>query len=590
VPQNLSATAVSDNRIDLTWDASTDNVGVAGYNIYRDDVLVDTSPTNAYSDTGLASATLYEYEVSAFDAAANESARSAPDSATTAGAGDTDPPSVPQNLVATGVSDDRIDLAWDASTDNVGVAGYNIYRDDVLVDTSPTNAYSDIGLAIETEYEYEVSAFDAAANESARSAPDSATTAVARLSPEFVQRGLAGVQAIATTDAGFTYPSEDVRADDLLLAVIAVNDRGAAPDVADAAAGWTRLSEVQHGELALAVFYRQATGSEAGAVTPFDWSSSDGANDVALCQLYQFRYVDWTHGGPFVGAPVTVTGNLTSLGLPTVQTQGANGLAVAVVGMSDDLSGSLVASGATGGSWIAPRDRDNTTAADDAAVNVFVAPMAAAGTISGGAIAITPTTPQSSRSIAIGIALRGMVDPQATATLAVPIAAGADDARENPNTTVVNVSSTTLFVQSASMAGLRFTGLSAIAGKVIVQAHLQLTAVNSEGLLNNGAWTIRAEAANSAAPYAASNGNISGRPLTTASRTWTLPAWTAGDRTLRQRSPDMRSVVQEVSDRVGFGGVVNVVITNVGAAPTRTFAAFEHATLEEATLTVRYLP
>ena len=64
------------------------------------------------------------------------------------------------------MSDDQIDLTWDASTDNVGVTGYNIYRDNLLVDTSPTNAYSDTGLASETEYEYEVSAFDAAANES----------------------------------------------------------------------------------------------------------------------------------------------------------------------------------------------------------------------------------------------------------------------------------------------------------------------------------------------------------------------------------------------------------------------------------------
>ena len=78
VPQSLSAMAVSDDQIDLTWDASTDNVGVTGYNIYRDNLLIDTSPTNAYSDTGLVSATEYEYEVSAFDAAANESARSDP--------------------------------------------------------------------------------------------------------------------------------------------------------------------------------------------------------------------------------------------------------------------------------------------------------------------------------------------------------------------------------------------------------------------------------------------------------------------------------------------------------------------------------
>ena len=589
VPQNLVATPVSDDQIDLAWDASTDNVGVTGYNIYRDDLLVDTSPTNAYSDTGLASETEYEYEVSAFDAAANESARSAPDSATTPASGDTEAPSIPQNLSATGVSDDQIDLAWDASTDNVGVTGYNIYRDNLLIDTSPTNAYSDTGLAIETEYAYEVSAFDAAANESARSDPDSATTAVPRLPPEFVQRGTGGVQTVATSDVGFTYPTQDVRADDLLVAVIAVNDRGATPDVADTAAGWTRLSEVQHGELALAVFYRQATGSESGAVTPFDWSSGDATNDVALCQLYQFRYVDWTHGGPFVGAPVTVTGNLSSLGMPTVQTQGEDGLAVAVVGFSDDLTGTLVVAGASGGSWIAPRDRDSTTSADDAAVNVFVAPMAAAGTISGGSIALTPTAPQSSRSIAIGFALRGMVDPETTTTLSTSIAASADDARENTGTTVVTVNSTTLFVQSTTMAGLRFTGLAALAGKTIVQANIQLTAVNSEGLANNATWTVRAEAADAAAQYAATNGNISGRALTTASRAWTLPAWTANDRTLRQRSVDVRAVVQEITDRPGFGGVVNFVITNA-TGTGRTFAAFDHATLQEATLTVRYLP
>jgi Fibronectin type III domain len=90
--------------------------------------------------------------------------------------GDAEAPSVPQNLVATAVSSSQIDLIWDASSDNVAVTGYNIYRDNVLVDTSPTNAYSDTGLDPGTEYEYEVSAFDAASNESAPSAPDSATT------------------------------------------------------------------------------------------------------------------------------------------------------------------------------------------------------------------------------------------------------------------------------------------------------------------------------------------------------------------------------------------------------------------------------
>jgi chitodextrinase len=95
---------------------------------------------------------------------------------TTPPSGDTEAPSVPQNLIATAVSSAQIDLSWDASTDNVAVTGYNVYRDNALVDTSPTNSYSDSGRDPGTEYEYEVSAFDAASNESARSAPASATT------------------------------------------------------------------------------------------------------------------------------------------------------------------------------------------------------------------------------------------------------------------------------------------------------------------------------------------------------------------------------------------------------------------------------
>jgi chitodextrinase len=589
VPQNLSATAVSDDQIDLTWDASIDNVGVTGYKIYRDNALVDTSPTNSYSDTGLASETEYQYEVSAFDAAANESARSAPDSATTAAAGDTEAPSVPQNLVATAVSSSQIDLTWDASTDNVGVTGYNIYRDNVLVDTSPTNAYSDTGLAIETEYEYEVSAFDAAANESARSAPDSATTAVARLAPEFVARGTASVTTVRDSDAGFTYPTEDVREDDLFVALIAVNDRGATPDVTDTASGWTRLGEVQHNELALAVFYKRADGTETGAVTPFDWSSGDDLNDVALCQMYQFRYVDWTAGGPFVGAPSSQTGDLSTLAMPSVTTQGENGLAVAVAAFSDNVSEPAAIISATGGTWIAPRDQDSTTAADDAALQAYVASLAEAGTISGGSISITPSSPQSSRSIAIGFALRGMVDPEDYATLSVSIAASQDDAREAVGTTQVFIDGTTIFITNAQTGGFRFTGVSALAGKTILQANMQFTAAQTGGFSNNQTWTIKGEAADTAAQYAASNGDISSRSLTTASRTWTLPGWTLNDRTIRQRSVDVRDIVQEVSDRAGFGGVVNFIITGA-TNNSRVIAAWDDSTLQEANLTVRYLP
>ena len=94
-PTGLTAVAASDSRIDLTWAASTDNVGVAGYNVYRAasasgaPAKIGTSAANSYSDTGLTASTTYYYTVTAFDAANNESPASSQKSATTSSAGTT---------------------------------------------------------------------------------------------------------------------------------------------------------------------------------------------------------------------------------------------------------------------------------------------------------------------------------------------------------------------------------------------------------------------------------------------------------------------------------------------------------------------
>ncbi|MDF3128522.1 DNRLRE domain-containing protein [Kiritimatiellaeota bacterium B1221] len=86
LPQNLTASAVSTSQINLTWDASTDNVGVQGYDILRNLEWIDVSLTPSYSDSGLSPNTSYTYTVAAFDAEDNTSANSAPATATTQGA------------------------------------------------------------------------------------------------------------------------------------------------------------------------------------------------------------------------------------------------------------------------------------------------------------------------------------------------------------------------------------------------------------------------------------------------------------------------------------------------------------------------
>ncbi len=83
VPTGLSASAVSGSQINLSWTASTDNVSVLAYRIYRDSLFVATSSVTTYSDIGLNPNTLYSYTVSAVDTSYNESAQSLPASATT---------------------------------------------------------------------------------------------------------------------------------------------------------------------------------------------------------------------------------------------------------------------------------------------------------------------------------------------------------------------------------------------------------------------------------------------------------------------------------------------------------------------------
>jgi len=105
--------------------------------------------------------------VRALDAAGNLSGPSAAVSVTTP-AVDTTPPSVPADLSAEVVGDPlHVVLSWGASTDDVGVAGYYLSRDEVLLSGTGETTYVDAAVVPGTTYGYSVSAHDAAGNVSA---------------------------------------------------------------------------------------------------------------------------------------------------------------------------------------------------------------------------------------------------------------------------------------------------------------------------------------------------------------------------------------------------------------------------------------
>ena len=85
---------------------------------------------------------------------------------TTGGGGDTEPPSTPTGLIASNITTSSFDIAWNASTDNVGVTGYNVYLDGNLDGSTTATSYAFTGLTAATTYAVAVEAEDAAGNTS----------------------------------------------------------------------------------------------------------------------------------------------------------------------------------------------------------------------------------------------------------------------------------------------------------------------------------------------------------------------------------------------------------------------------------------
>ncbi len=167
IPTGLLVNSVSANSVGISWNASSDDVGVVGYRVYRGGILVGTTAGLSYIDNTVIDGHSYTYTVSAYNAAGYESAQS---SAVTADIDDVSAPIRSDNLTLTSVLVNSVTLYWHESTDNVGVTGYRVYRDGNLLGNSAGSNYTDLTVTAGNSYSYTVSAYDAAGNISAQSA------------------------------------------------------------------------------------------------------------------------------------------------------------------------------------------------------------------------------------------------------------------------------------------------------------------------------------------------------------------------------------------------------------------------------------
>jgi glucose/arabinose dehydrogenase len=167
------------NNITVSWTASTDNVGVTGYEVLHDGQLCQTVSGTTLTGTcdNLSPNTQYGMFVNAVDAAGNVSQASGTLTVTTPPSTDHTPPTVPTNVHTTAVTNDSISLAWTASTDNIGVTRYTVFN---VVNGVPTKVGESAGnspsatvanLTPSTAFHLDVTASDANGNTSAASTP-----------------------------------------------------------------------------------------------------------------------------------------------------------------------------------------------------------------------------------------------------------------------------------------------------------------------------------------------------------------------------------------------------------------------------------
>lgn len=168
----VSATAISDSSIRVTWNKPWDDVGVYGYNVYRNGNYHATVFDTNYVDNGLSSNQTFRYGIVAFDRAKNFNSVSTESSATTNGSSNSNndaappPPETssdsgeagqPTGLYGEIIDGNSANVKWTASTGNV--RGYNVYKDNSYVATVFTTQYKATGLNYGSDHQFRITAF-----------------------------------------------------------------------------------------------------------------------------------------------------------------------------------------------------------------------------------------------------------------------------------------------------------------------------------------------------------------------------------------------------------------------------------------------
>ena len=164
VPCKLKAYQIKYTRFFLKWKPSFDDIGVTGYDVYKNGKLVASVSQPYALITGLTQGATYNMRVKAKDGDGNVSASSHKLRVKTHCARDKESPAAPTGLVVSNISQVDLMLRWNSSTDNVGVVVYEVYNGDLLVASTADTVALITGLGTGETYTITVKAKDAVGN------------------------------------------------------------------------------------------------------------------------------------------------------------------------------------------------------------------------------------------------------------------------------------------------------------------------------------------------------------------------------------------------------------------------------------------
>jgi hypothetical protein len=308
-----------------------------------------------------------------------------------------------------------------------------------------------------------------------------------------------------------------------------------------------------------------ATQSPVSGSTPFNVSS--GISELSPGTLYHFRIKTKNALGTVYGSDLTFT---TLGGVPTVTTQAAT---------------SITNSGATLNGLVNANDLSTTVTFEYGTTDTY-----------GSTIAATPSTVTGHTNTTVSVALIGLnqgilyhfrvksVNSLGTTygsdmtfiavlqiTVTYLVTDGGDDAEEYRGVwstftdgfvdkTSSDLELCTQHADNKQAVGIIFRGVAVPKNATIVSAYLQFTCDdddNQEGPLPVDVYGIKE--ANTSAPFLDVAFNVTSRPSTTAKVTWNIPVWaTKEERTDNEKTPDIKTVVQEIVNQSGWASGNNM--------------------------------